>query len=462
MISKGLIAWLLALFIVVPASAEGTGESVPPEPLDLFVSPPGPGPSDRPNRPVDRFAISLSEAFRTSYVQNPSVVAALRNIELAKAQIKIAGARPNPQLAIQYGFGTPYTEVISGNTQQVGANQLLETGGKRRARLRYAQSNLTLTEYQLADLRYDVRSAVRKSYAELAAAEANVDLVENQRTLVARLERIADKRVKAGTSEEVEALQAKLALDQFETLRNSALARMRQASIQLDYLLGFKSDRDLDVEDNGLFKLSLKRTELVPPPNEPIAPLEQFLAQAYLERPDLKSARQQTVTTSRSISLARAQAVPDVLIGSGWVFSTYKKSTGARQQEGAYLNVNVDLPVFYHHQGEIAAAKASYAQAELQATAMASHVEVDVRAAYAALASTRANLAEYQKHLIPLALSVIRKAQDSYMNGKCDLSNALFAQQQFQQTFSNYFDAVTAYQNAWADLETAVGKRLEF
>jgi cobalt-zinc-cadmium efflux system outer membrane protein len=421
-----------------------------------------PGPSDRPNHPVDRFPISLSKSFETSYVQNPNVVAALKNIELAKAQIKTAGARPNPQLAIQYGFGTPYTEVISGNTQQLGANQLFELGGKRRARLRYARANYTLTEYQLADLRFDVRSAVRKAYAELAAAEANIELVENQRSLVQRLSQIAEKRFQSGQSEEVETLQARLAVDQFETLRNSALARLRQASIELDYLLGYKPDRDLDVEDNGLFKLSLKRTELVPPPHEPLPPLDQLLAQAAKERPDLKAANQQVVTTKCAVSLARSQAIPDVLIGSGWVFSTYKKSTGVRQQEGAYLNVNMDLPIFYRHQGEIAASKASNQQALLQATAVAARVDVDVRAAYASLASARANLAHFKQNLIPLALNVVRKAQDSYESGKSDLGSALVAQQQFQQTFANFFDAVVSYQNSWADLETAIGKKLDF
>ncbi len=291
---------------------------------------------------------------------------------------------------------------------------------------------------------------------------ANIELVENQRSLVQRLSQIADKRFKSGQSEEVEVLQAKLAVDQFETLRNSALARLRQASIELDYLLGYKPDLDLDVEDNGLFKLSLNRTELVPPPHEPLPPLEQLLAEAARERPDLKAANQQVVTTKHAVSLARSQAIPDVLIGSGWVFSTYKKSTGARQQEGAYLNVNMDIPIFYRHQGEIAASKASNQQAVINAGSVAARVDVDVRAAYALISAARANLAHFKQHLIPLALNVVRKAQDSYERGTLDLGSALVAQQQFQQTFSNYFDAVVAYQNSWADLETAIGKKLNF
>ncbi len=89
-------------------------------------------------------------------------------------------------------------------------------------------------------------------------------------------------------------------------------------------------------------------------------------------------------------------------------------------------------------------------------------VEVDVRSAYTKIASTRVNIAHYKKELNSLALNVVRKAKDSYESGTSDLSSAFVAQQQFQQTFSSYFDTVVNYQSAWADLETAIGKKLNF
>lgn len=460
-VKVSLVILFTSLTAVFPLPSALAGEEVisPPSTSDWTINAMVPGPSDRPNHPVDRFSISLSKAFEMSYVQNPDIVSGRKNINVALAQIKAAGARPNPQFAMQYGFGTPYTGTVSGNTQMMGINQLIETGGKRRARLRYARANYILAEYQLADLRYDTRSAVRKGYAELAAAEANIDLVESQRVLVQRLSTIAQKKYKAGTSEEVELLQSRLAVDQFDALRHSAFDRLRRASIELDYLLGFDPNRDLDVEDNGLFKLSLKRTELVPPPDEPAPPVEKLVELAFAERPDLKTARQEAVAAQRGVTLAKVQAIPDVLLGSGFVFSTYNQPP---QQAGAYLNVNVDIPILYRHQGEIAAAKATQKQAELEAVAMAQRVEVDVRTAYSSLTAARANLAHFQKNLIPLALDVVRKAQDSYEKDKTDLGSALVAQQQFQNTFSNYFDTVVEYQNAWADLETAIGKPLDF
>lgn len=116
-----LLAVSCAIFIGAPASAAADSEDV----FDAITSglSPGalrPGPSDRPNHPVNRVPVSLTAAFSTSYTQNPSVVAALKNLDIAKAQVRTAGARPNPQFAMQYGFGNPYTEAIAGNTQHWG------------------------------------------------------------------------------------------------------------------------------------------------------------------------------------------------------------------------------------------------------------------------------------------------------------------------------------------------------
>lgn len=419
-------------------------------------------PSDQPNKPVNRFSLSLSKAFETANTGNPEVVASLKNLDLAKAQIRIAGAIPNPQFALQYGFGNPYTEVIAGNTQQIGANQLVETAGKRGARLKVARANYDLAALQLAALRFDVRSRVRKAYAELAAAEANIELVENQRSLIERLHQIAQKRVKAGAAPEAESIQAELAVDQFDTLRTSALARLRQASVQLDYLLGYKPERDIDVEDNGLFKLSATKNELVPQPDFNLPSIEQLLAKAYEQRLDLKASQQQTQANRYSLSLARRQAIPDILMGSGYVFSTYKTSQHVPFQQGAYLNVNMDVPIFYQHEGEIAQAKAQLQQSQLQLATKKAQIETDVHAAYAGLTAARSNIVKYQTVLIPKAKTVVHLAQRSYEVGISGLATAIVAEQSFQQTLSGYFDAVVAYQNAWADLETAIGAPVSF
>ncbi|HEY9734540.1 MAG TPA: TolC family protein [Drouetiella sp.] len=419
-----------------------------------------PGVSDQPNRPVNRFALHLVEAFDQANQNNPEITAALRNLEIARAQTKIARAIPNPQFALQYGFGNPYTQTIAGNTQQVGFNQLVETGGKRSARSRLAKENYKLTELQLNALRFDIHGRVRRAYAELAAAEANIDLIENQRSLVERLYSIAATRVKNGEAPEAESIQAHFAIDQFETSRTTALARLRQASIKLDFLLGFKPERDIDVQDNSLFNLSPVQNELVPSPDMLLPEIQKLVSAAQNQRPDLLAAKEQIETNSSQLSLSRRQAIPDVLVGSGFVFSTYKRNQNVPPQLGAYLNVNVDVPIFYRREGEVNLARANVDQARMQMNALHARVETEVHSAYAALLAARRNILRYQQELIPHAREVVHLAQRSYEAGRADISNAIVAQQSFQQTISTYFDAVVTYQNSWADLEQSIGAPL--
>lgn len=435
---------------------------VAPSTSDVSPSDMRASPSDQPNKPVNRFSLSLSRAFETGNVSNPELAASLKNLDMAKAQIKTARSIPNPQFALQYGFGNPYTQIIAGNTQQIGANQLVEMGGKRGARIKLAMANYDLAALQIAALRFDIRYRIRKAYAELAAADANIELVENQRALVESLHKIATSRVRAGASPEEEEIQAHLALDEFDTVRTSALSSLRQASVQLDYLLGYSAERDIDVEDNCLFKLSSGKTELVPQPEFNLPSIEQLLEKAYEQRLDLKASQQQTVANTRALSLARRQAIPDVLIGSGYVFSTYKASQNVPIQQGAYLNANVDIPIFYRHQGEIAQAKAQVDQAGLKLAAKRAEIQTDVHAAYAGVVAARSNIRRYQQVLIPKARSVAKMSQRSYEVGRTDLSNAIIGQRAFQQTLSGYFNAVVAFQNAWADLEKAIGTPIFF
>lgn len=449
-IVRKLVVAFCGVFLISPSVAAQTDQ-----PIQL-----APGSSDQPNKPVNRFALHLSEAFNQANDNNPEIAATVRNLRVAQAQIKLAGSIPNPQFVLQYGFGNPYTQIIAGNTQQVGINQLIETAGKRSARLRYAKENYKLTSLQLEALRFDVRCRVRRTYAELAAAEANIDLIENQRTLADRLYAIASTRARSGAAPEAEEIQAHFVVDQFETLRTTALVRLRQASIQLDFLLGFKPERDIDVQDNSLFKLSSAQNELVPKPDSSLPGMQDLLVSAYRQRPDLLVANEQIATNVRQLSLSKRQAIPDVLIGSGFVWSTYKKDQHVPPQNGAYLNVNMDLPIFYRHQGEVALARANIEQSQLQANTVRARVEMDVQSAYAALLAARRNILRYQQELIPHAREVVHLAQRSYEGGHADISNAIIAQQSFQQTLSTYFDAVVAYQNAWADLEKAIGTPL--
>ncbi len=119
------------------------------------------------------------------------------------------------------------------------------------------------------------------------------------------------------------------------------------------------------------------------------------------------------------------------------------------------------MPILYQHQGEIKQAQANLRQSEKKVDLLKAQVATEIIVAYNSVNVTRANIYKFQNELLPLAASLAKIGRLGYQEGATDLATAIVAQQQYQQTLSNYFDTVVNYQNAWADLERAVGVPLK-
>jgi len=125
------------------------------------------------------------------------------------------------------------------------------------------------------------------------------------------------------------------------------------------------------------------------------------------------------------------------------------------------MNVTAEAPLFYQYQGEVQQALGTVRQSQRQVELLRSQIATDTVTAYNEANVARENIIEFQKNQLPTAAEVAKLARRSYEVGQSDLTSAIIAQQQYQQTLSSYFNAVVTYQTAWADLEKAVGAPLK-
>lgn len=410
--------------------------------------------------------LSLSTCFQLAEQNNKEIISAKWNLSIAKAAIRIAGAIPNPQFQLQEGFGDSFSFLFDGQGEQIGWTQQFLTAGKRSKKLELARANYELAELQLKALRFDIHNRTRRAYAELVAAEAYAELIEAQTAVGQKLLSIAENRFNAGKAAQTEMLQAKLSVSQFNTLRNQAQIRLQQDSAALSLIIGERPEHIevIDVDDSGLFKLSSEKTEIVPSPNRNPPSLERLTETAFSLRPDLQAAQQQVFASQKALKLARAQRIPDVYVGAGYAYAHWARHQPAGLNavpnsigNGVFLNVTAETPAFYQYQGEIQQAIGNLRHAERAMESLKCRTAADVVIAYNKVAVARANVFVFQKKLLPTASAVAQVARRGYQVGKTELATAIVAQQQYQQTLSNYFDVVVAYQNAWADLEKAVG-----
>ncbi|HEY9682403.1 MAG TPA: TolC family protein [Oculatellaceae cyanobacterium] len=420
--------------------------------------------------------ISLRACIEDAFNNNREIASSRANLPIAQAAVKIAGAIPNPKFTLLFGWGPEWRNIIAGQPEQFGLQFDLQTAGKRTKQLAVARANYKVAQFQVAQLMFDVHNRVRRAYAEQAAAEAYEELIEAQRKVALDLVRIAQNRFDAGKAPRSDVLQAQLGAVQLDIQRNQSQARLQQASAALSLITGGSPHaiEIIDVDDNGIFKLSTEKTDLAPSPARPLPPLNQLIPLAYSERPDMRVQVQQTFFDRRAVTLARAQRIPDVFIDSGYQFTIFKKfqpynlfnnpNTGKASPTpnvpGCYLNVTVETPIWYQHQGEVAQAKATWLQDFDQMRQIRSQIATDSLTAYESVVGSRANIFKFQNELLPAAAIVAKQAFRRYQVGKADLASAILARQQYQQMLSSYFDAVVSYQNAWADLEKAIGVSL--
>ncbi|MFN8554116.1 MAG: TolC family protein [Candidatus Obscuribacterales bacterium] len=414
--------------------------------------------------------LSLSASFDRAVSFNKEAIAAKTNVDLARSAIKIAGALPNPRFNFQYGWGPAFQVIIAGNPQQIGLQHQIRTAGTRTKSIEFARASYHVSELQYAATMFDIHNRVRRAYAELAAAEAFAELIESERKVAVELLRTTEKRLAEGKVTQSDLFQAQLGVLQFDTQRFQAQARLQVASAALSLIIGEvpAAVEVIDVDDNGLFKLSTRQTELVPSPEQPLPSLDELLPAAQESRLDLKATIQQKFADRRGLSLARSQRIPDLYLDMGYQFTTFRKTQPYNlfpgrvpNSPGCYINASFEVPIFYQHQGETSQAKEVYLQDQEQVEQLQHQVAADVVSAYEAVSVTRATIKKYQRDLLPAAAKVARLARRNYEDGKSDLSGAIIAKQQYQQILSAYFDAVLNYQTAWADLERAMGVSLK-
>jgi cobalt-zinc-cadmium efflux system outer membrane protein len=455
---------IFACLQALSAHANAAGQSsIAPPVIKLNESKPEPIVS--PER-----TLSLQYCFAKANENNKQIIASNYNLPIAEAGIQIARAIPNPQFSLLYGFGPAFKAILAGNPQQFGWQETILTAGKRTKQVNLARANYRLAELQAITTSFSVHNTVRRAYAELAAAEAYDNLTEAEIKSALDLTRVSQARFQSGKVSRSELLQAELGVMQFDTQRNLAQLRLQQDTAALALLIGEIPTRleVIDVDDNGLFKLSAQHTDLVPQPIKNLPALKDLLALAEQVRADFQVNVQQAYTDRRALTIARAQRIPNISLDSGYQFTTFTPvqpyhlySGLVPNSPGCYFNISAEFPIFYHYQGETSQAKAVWSQDFDQLDQFKWQMSTDIIKAYEAIRVTRANIGKFQKDLVPAAAQVEHMAYRRYQTGKGDLSSAILAKQQYQQTLSSYFDAVVAYQNAWADLEQAVGVPLQ-
>lgn len=376
--------------------------------------------------------ITLEEAIAKAVEAAPSIRANEAAVDAARAGRVQAGVRPNPTVTVEgenlVGSG-PYN--VFGQAEITGTySQTIERGGKRDARVAYAERDISVAEALSRVARLELVSAVQRAFLDVVIAGYVVEIAETRLGVEIEMQREALRRVRGykdplfvETSASARVTQAQL---------NLVEARARQAGAKAA-LAAFWNGSAEDVETVGEVLSGI-------PAARQLAVADVELAQAEVAR------------ASAAVSVEQTRATQDYTLSGGARF--------LRGTNDVALVAGVTIPIgrFDRNQGNIARAQAEKLRIELTAEAQRLDRLRRLASLGAEADAARARADAIVLEVYPQTTKALRQVRDGYARGGFNFRDMQGAADAIIQAQAEWLDAVTRYRDLQTEIDRLTGR----
>lgn len=410
------------------------------------------GPGARP--------LSLEDAVRTARSRGFDVLAAEAEVRGARADVRAAGALPNPTLTGYVGrtFNyDPNAPGCEGCSRASFFGELSDEGlvegaitRKRALRAAVARHALDVARYARADAERIILAHVKIQYLQTAAARARLEFVRDVATSLARAVEVNRVRYPRVIDEgqlarvEQESLRAEQEIDR-------SRRAYRQEQIDLGLALGMTGEMpELDVDRSVLaFRVPSGLQNL---------DKGALLTMARENRPDRKLASARAEQGEANVALVRRERFPDIELRLQY----QQTGTGqdAAQPPTLSIGAAMPLPILNQRQGIIGRAEADRDAASVERRRVESTLTADLESAYNAFITAKAIVERYENQLLERARRAREITLVQFNAGSATLTDLLDAQRSWVQAESDHNAELVNYWAAVFLLEQAIGKEL--
>ena len=364
-----------------------------------------------PAPPAARPDPVLEQLLAEAEAQAPELRAVRAEQAAAEQQPAQAGVLPDPGLALTWindGW-SPSLGERDMSTLELMLSQSLPPRGQRGLQRERAQSEARAAATRVEAARRALRAAVKRAWAGLRQARAELALAHEQRELLAQVEGVARARYAVGQGGQQDVLRAQVELTRIET----RLATLEAEAAQRQAELNRRAGRALETPVPDAQEL------LVDPVGEDDEP---WLVAVSAASPELQARAVEQESARLDVDLAKVAGRPAWGLEAGYA---YRGSLDPMWRAGLSLS----LPV---RRGRVAAGVAE-AEARRQSAAARQQAQQADLALFArqrllALRSVERSLTVYAQGLLPQGRLTIEAALASYQAGKTPFVTVLEAQ----------------------------------
>lgn len=378
--------------------------------------------------------LTLEDALARARSANAALHASGMQIETARANVERSHAwvPENPYLTgglLQTpgtGFGPSYGFSIS---------QEFEVAGQRGKRMAVAEAGLRKAEWEQKNQEAELRATVKTAFVRALLSEERLTLARRNADLIGDLVKRGSGEGRSGSAIDRNQLIIQEARSRKDVI--TAESERAEGFDALRYLLGVPSEQELEL--SGTVDRQVK-----PLPSE-----ADLLSTALEHRPDLIALKSEAERTDKQVPLVKREGIPNVTLGAN-----YSRFVG---DDFAGGDISFYLPVLRSHDPELLEATAERERAQYEVDDLKRAIERDVRQARRVCASAGEDL-QITADVILLRsrenVDVERRQFDRREVGAAEMIGMLIDAQVAEK---EYLDAVQTYNDAWIDLEKAVG-----
>src|SRR5438128_958903 len=393
-------------------------------------------------------SLTLADARRLAFQRNWDLLAAKSDVGIAVALRIVAREFPNPAASFsvekinadRHSSGT-----ASGNgfwdrsyDTTAAVDQLIEIGGKRRARKDSAAAGLKGAEARLADARRLLDQGVTEAYVGVLLAERSRGVLADSAAALRQEARIAEVRQRAGDISRADQNQIEIAAERLELDAAGAEAEARKARVGLEVLLGEKEPGgEIELADalDSLVNVSAEATNAPP---------------ATFSRPDLVAAQAARVKAETDLRLQKAARITDPTL------LTQYEHEPPDQPNAVGFGVSFPLPLWNRNGGNIAAARAALERTTSNAEKVRAQVRADIAVARLSYTAALTRWQRYRDELTPKSRQIRESVALAYGRGGAALLDLLAAQRNDNEVRLATAQAAAEAANAAANLRAAL------
>ena len=397
--------------------------------------------------------LSLEDAITRAVAQEPSLVSARSQIEVAQGWRRQAGLRPNPTASFEQRQEPAGTD----NQTTVGVEWPLDLFRKG-PRVAVADTEVTAVQSAVADRERLLRSEVRARYGEVLAAVRDLTIIEELVAATRRQHELLRSRVEEGATPPLERNLLDVELRRLEADRLLQTGRAEAALFELKRVLGMKADVPLMVREP--LDVVIQRES---------GPGQVGDAATVIDRrADVREAEARVNVADAKIERARAEGRFDanlfanyMRMDAGFPQRAVAPDGGLERVRGLFhywsAGATVTVPVLNRNQGQIAAARAERAGAAAAYEAARLTADAELAAARARDERARQAVNAYSSGAQTLARQNLTVVSQSYDLGRVTVFDVLTEQRRYLDVERSYTETLKAAYEARTALDRALG-----